>query len=104
MANKIEPEGMPPRDPARGPIPSAPDKAGHPAGHEPDDLNVRAILWFMASLVGGAVVLWLVLIGFWHYLDEAVKPESKLSPWAGLRQLPPEPRLQVQPNIDLQAY
>lgn len=105
MAEKIQPQGPSPRAPSHGPMPSAPDQAGgHPAGHETDDLNVRAVFWFIGSLIGGSFILWLVLAGYWHELDKSIRPGAKTSPWVGQRQLPPAPRLQVQGNIDLQSY
>lgn len=70
--------------------------------HEDRDVDVRAILWFAAIFVVGAIVmhvaLWYLLKGFKVY--EAHRPVEMVTeiPLSPERQIPPEPRLQPFPE------
>ncbi|MFN3323120.1 MAG: hypothetical protein ACK5AZ_06470 [Bryobacteraceae bacterium] len=85
---------MPERDETTG---QAPEK------YERTDANLRAILWFAGALVGSVVVIQYLLFGFYVLLDRAT-PEPVLSPLAPPRELPPQPRLQVSPALDMETY
>ena len=74
--------------------------------HEESDVDVRAILGFGAALltVGLAVAVFLYwLVGF--YGRQAERRETRVFPLAAEQQeqLPPEPRLQSDPQGDLRA-
>ncbi len=71
-------------------------------GHEERDTNIRAILWFTASLVVTIVVV-LLLMRWAFYAFPEPQVESALSGAAApaVNELPPEPRLQVHAQEDL---
>ncbi len=71
-------------------------------GHEERDTNIRAILWFTASLVGTIMVV-LLLVRWAFYAFPEPRVESALSGTAApvVNELPPEPRLQVHAQEDL---
>lgn len=71
-------------------------------GHEERDTNIRAVLWFAASLIATIVVVLLLMKWvFYTFPGPQVElaPPLSVSPAAG--QLPPEPRLQVHAPEDL---
>src|SRR5829696_5710128 len=74
--------------------------------HEHDDVNVRAILWFVAVLTGIAVAIHLAMWGMFaglHYYEVRNEPYvTPLAPPAG--QTPPEPRLQTSPWSDYHQF
>ena len=70
------------------------------AGHEPSELNIAPVVWFLLGLTIATVVICLLVVGlfdaFKHREENAVAKPSAL---AGERQkLPPEPRLQLAPS------
>ncbi len=72
-------------------------------GHERLDVNVRAVALFgggMLVFIGG-ILLWMAGM-FEYFAGRPAKPVMPPSPLAISRQLPPEPRLQVDPARDLQ--
>ncbi|HEX5474730.1 MAG TPA: hypothetical protein VFX12_08730 [Vicinamibacterales bacterium] len=75
-------------------------------GHETSDINVRAVIWFVASLVTVAVVVQVVV---WLMMGLFAKEEARNDPYvsplaAPAGQLPPEPRLQTVPHQDLRTF
>jgi hypothetical protein len=76
----------------------------HPVhDHEHSDAPVGLLAKFLAGLVIVSILVVGVLAGLWRVYAEFYK-ESSTSPWAGPRELPPGPRLQTAPVIDLQEY
>jgi hypothetical protein len=88
--------------------------AAHPHGslenvevaHEQSDINIRAVIWFVAILVVTAVAINLSMWGLFVVLDRMdAKNDPVLSPLAApAGQLPPEPRLQITPWEDLKQF
>jgi hypothetical protein len=88
--------------------------AAHPHGslenpevaHEESDINVRAILWFVAILVGTTLAIHLTMYGLFVGLARFdAKNDPAVSPLlAPAGQLPPEPRLQTTPWEDLKKF
>ncbi|HXQ26528.1 MAG TPA: hypothetical protein VN822_09000 [Candidatus Acidoferrales bacterium] len=75
-------------------------------GYEPRDANVRALLQFAFWM---AVVLAVTMVGM-KYTFDYFKKDIPLGPTASPmvketdRMLPPSPRLQVMPHLELQDY
>lgn len=71
--------------------------------HEQSDVSTRLLIWFLILLTASGIATYLVIAGFWKYLDrQYVQPST--SQWAGPREFPPEPRLQIAPEADLKMY
>src|SRR5436305_9638027 len=72
--------------------------------HEESDVNIRAILWVAAGMVGVSVVIFFavwVLFTYFNSRESAkVEAEYPLAVSQGER-LPPQPRLQTEPREDL---
>jgi hypothetical protein len=81
------------------PSPSAPHTS---PGHETTDADVKPILQF---LVGLGLLMVAVMIGMaflFNFFEAQYLEEGKrLSPVVDTRQIPPEPRLQSNPAVDL---
>ena len=70
-------------------------------GHEPETgANTRGIVAFGAGLVVTIGVILLVLWGFFGMLEGRLRTIP--SPFASYEHIPPQPRLQEDPSIDLQ--
>lgn len=72
--------------------------------HEPSDVNVRAILSFVAVLTAMCIVICFGLYFlFWHYNASEETKEPKPGPMAMTKEerVPPEPRLQNAPGFGL---
>lgn len=79
-------------------------QSGNRAGHEERDANVRALAYFGLVLFG---VIALTLVGmrmtFFHFAkSQQLGPPP--TPFENARTLPPMPRLQVDPRVDLKNY
>ena len=74
--------------------------------HEHDDVNVRAILWFVAVLSTIAIVIHIAMWGMFRgltYYERTNEPYvTPLTRPAG--EAPPEPRLQTTPWADLRQF
>jgi hypothetical protein len=72
--------------------------------HEESDVNIRAIFTFGGVLVAVAVVIHLAVWGLFAYFDAREATAVRQYPLAtDEARLPPEPRLQVAPRLDLEA-
>ncbi len=80
-------------------------RASAARGYEAKDLSPRVIGLFLGGLV---VVTGLILLAIWGFFDALAgwqaRQDRPPSPLAYARQLPPEPRLQVNGAADLQAF
>ena len=77
---------------------------GHREGYERRDADVRSLLKFGLSLF---LILAAVLISMkwtFFYFAKAQQLGPPASPFENARVLPPQPRLQVAPRVDLQSY
>ncbi len=80
------------------------EPSARPAGHETRDINVRGVTWFALGLIGAAVVVYLAVSGldkFFTSRQPANERASRIA--AGAPTMAPEPRLQVNPPVDLDA-
>lgn len=71
--------------------------------HESTDVNIRAVFTFAAGLFMVAVVVHLAVWGLFRYFDarEAAASPRDYPLAVGAAPLPPEPRLQVAPRLDM---
>jgi hypothetical protein len=76
----------------------------HHGKHEESDVSVRGIVWSLVILSACGIVLHFTMTGLWWFFGQTMAPKDAVSPWAGPRELPPSPRLQVAPVADLQTY
>jgi hypothetical protein len=71
--------------------------------HEETDVNIRAVFGFALGLFLVAVVVHLAVWGMFRYFDarETAATPRDYPLAAGAAPLPPEPRLQVTPRLDM---
>lgn len=81
--------------------PSRVDKGSLKKGHEPDIRNARGIVYAGLGLAVSIGVILLLLWGFFAMLRD--EPGVIPSPFASYEHIPPRPRLQEDPSVDLQA-
>jgi hypothetical protein len=75
--------------------------------HEESDINIRAVFGFGAALVVAAIVIHVAIWGLFEYFDarETRGSANTALPMAASEpRLPPEPRLQVTPRQDAEAF
>ena len=89
----------------RTPRDEGPRRENRAVSHDDRDVDVRAILRFVAILVGAAAVIHIALWGFQGWLESDVDAEHPAAPpMATLRpSSPPAPRLETVPRADLAA-
>jgi hypothetical protein len=73
-------------------------------GYERSDADVRSLLKFGASLLTILIIVLISMKSMFFYFARSQKLGPPASPFEEVRVLPPQPRLQVQPRIDLQTY
>jgi len=83
--------------------PGAP-QAGHGPGYERTDADVRSLLKFGAALFVILVAVLISMKWMFSYYAKSQPLGPPASPFESARVLPPQPRLQVAPHLDLQAY
>ena len=66
------------------------------------DANIPAILKFIVGLFATLVVVFFVMRGVFGYFSRAQSLGPPASPFADTRKLPPHPRLQVEPRLDIE--
>jgi hypothetical protein len=79
------------------------DKLGPAQGHGHQDFNLGYLVWFGIGLL--ALVVLANVVSYWMFLrfeDRQQQLDRPLSPLAEPSPLPPGPRLQVAPEVDLQ--
>jgi hypothetical protein len=72
--------------------------------HEHTDIPVKTIGKYMLALAISGVVIVLVLGALWRLFTHAIPEEARVPAWQGPRELPPTPRLQIAPSLDLADY
>jgi hypothetical protein len=70
-------------------------------GHETRDADIRSLLIFAAALAGIVLMVMFGMARVFHYFGATQSLGPPASPFAEARTLPPQPRLQVEPRIDL---
>lgn len=70
-------------------------------GHETRDANPRSLLIFGGVIVATLVFLNFLMLGVFHFFSKTQSLGPPASPFAQQRPLPPAPRLQVEPQLDL---
>lgn len=70
------------------------------AGHEQREVNVRTIVVSLAFLLFGAFLACIVVVGIFRYLNDTYHPD--VSAREAQPKIPPEPRLEVAPAVQLQ--
>jgi hypothetical protein len=89
-------------------MPQSMDKSRHlPAGspgYETRDANAHGVFRFMIYLILVLVFTSLVCWGLFRYLSVSQSNPATDSPFAGTRQLPSGPQLQVNPRQDLLKF
>jgi hypothetical protein len=81
-----------------------PPQGGPPEGYEHSDADVRSLLKFGFSLFVILVLVFFAMKWMFHYFAESQQLGPPASPFENARVLPPQPRLQVQPQLDLKSY
>jgi hypothetical protein len=70
-------------------------------GHEQREVNVRTIVVSLAFLLFGAFLACVVVVGIFRYFNDTYQPD--VSAKQAQPQVPPEPRLEVAPAVELQT-
>ena len=71
-------------------------------GYETSDASAPALVRFAIGLVTALVVLALLMAGVFRIFSKTQSLGPPASPFEDVRTLPPQPRLQVEPRVDLQ--
>jgi len=77
---------------------------GRREGYERSDADVRSLLKFGLSLLLILVAVLISMRWMFFYFAKSQQLGPPASPFESARALPPQPRLQVAPRVDLQAY
>jgi hypothetical protein len=77
---------------------------GHRGGYERSDADVRSLLKFAFSLMLILVAVLISMKWMFFYFAKSQQLGPPASPFENARVLPPEPRLQAAPRVDLQTY
>lgn len=71
-------------------------------GHEKSDADIRSLLVFAAALAGTLLLVMWGMAGMFKFFGATQSLGPPASPFAEARTLPPQPRLQPEPRIDLE--
>lgn len=75
----------------------------HP-GHEATDAEIRPIIIFIASLGVFIIIAMFVMSWLLNFMERQHQAEQReISPLADQEQVPPQPRLQANPALDLES-
>ena len=69
--------------------------------HETRDADIRSLVIFAAALAGIVLLTAFGMARVFHYFGATQSLGPPASPFADARTLPPQPRLQVEPRLDL---
>ena len=80
------------------------NETGTNPGYETRDVPGRPVFWALVTLAVVTVLSTIIVFGYFSYLK--AQPASRVQPlpMALERALPPAPRLQANPPLDLEAY
>jgi len=70
-------------------------------GYETRDANIRALVYFAVGLAATLVLVIVGMIWVFRYFSQTQSLGAPASPFVDIRTLPPQPRLQVEPRLDL---
>ncbi|UCF36050.1 MAG: hypothetical protein JSU96_14675 [Acidobacteriota bacterium] len=74
----------------------------HHGGHEKTDADVKPIVQFLVGLGALMVFVMFLMTGFYNLLDDYFgRSEQQVSPLVDVQQIPPGPKLQVNPAEEL---
>lgn len=74
-------------------------------GYERRDMSVRLIGTFLGGLIVAVIAVFLMMWWlFGYYRASEIRRSEAISPLAEVRQIPPEPRLQVHGAKDLKTF
>src|ERR1700722_18475301 len=74
-------------------------------GYEKSDANPRGLFYVVLGTAGFLVLTCLSLIWLFDHFEKTQNPGSFVAaPFAGPRPLPPPPRIQADPAVDLRNY
>lgn len=77
----------------------------HRTGYEKSDASPRGLLYFVLVMAFILVATSLFLIGVFKYFERAENPGAVVAePFATTRPIPPPPRIQAYPGVDMQSY
>jgi hypothetical protein len=76
-------------------------KQGVQPGYETRDASIGGLLVFGAGLFGTLVLVFVAAFITFRYFAKSQSLGPPASPFADIRTIPPQPRLQVQPRMDL---
>lgn len=77
----------------------------HVRGYQPYEERVRPVVLFTVWLaIGTVAVLGLMKLAHDAFERDALEGSKPLHPLAAEREVPPEPRLQASPSIDLEQF
>lgn len=77
---------------------------GHRESYEHSDADVRSLLKFGFSLLVILVAVLISMKWMFFYFGQVQQLGPPASPFENARVLPPQPRLQVHPGVDLHTY
>jgi hypothetical protein len=81
-----------------------PTPPGSELKHQGQDISVRAIVWFGVVLFITAIVVHVAMgLMFWWMAETQVEKGASVSKVSRQQYLPPAPRLQVNPSVDMEA-
>jgi hypothetical protein len=82
-------------------MPNDPASPSTSAGYEKSDATARPLLTFAAVLAGVIAVVAIVMAATFRHFAQSQSLGQPAAPFAAGRLLPPEPRLQPDPRVDL---
>ena len=71
-------------------------------GYETLDASMRGLVLFAVGLAATLVLVFVGMVGVFHYFSRSQSLGPPASPFADVRTLPPQPRLQAEPRLDLE--
>jgi hypothetical protein len=72
-------------------------------GYEHKEADVRLIVYSTLGLIVGLVIVCLLVVGIFRFMQKAMPRDPRISAIASPNRIPPEPRLQPHPANELQA-
>jgi hypothetical protein len=82
-------------------MPSEPNNAPAGAGYETRDTDTRSLLRFILGLLLSLVVVFASMLWVFAHFAQVQQLGPAASPFEQSRALPPQPRLQPEPKVDL---